>query len=61
MLYVCDAAHNSLHNIVRGHVKWIEQEVHLGVIGVEVVFKTMGFYDLAERSLVDREQPGPQH
>ena len=38
-----------------------EKYVPLGVIGVEVVFKTVGFYDLAERSRVDREQLGPQH
>ena len=32
MLYVGNAAHNSLPNIVKGHVRWIEREVHLGVI-----------------------------
>ena len=55
VLYVSDAAHNSLHNSVRGHVRRIEREVQLGVIGVEMVFKAVGFYDLAERSRVDRE------
>ena len=43
VLYVSDAAHNSLHNIVKGHVRWIEREAHLGVIGVEMLFKTVGF------------------
>ena len=50
MLYVSDAARSSLHNIVKGHARWIEREVHLGVIGVEMVFKAVGFCDLAERS-----------
>ena len=60
-VYVSDAAHNSLHNIVKGHVRRTERKVHLDVIGVEMVFKTVGFYGLAERSRVDREQLGPQH
>ena len=60
MLYVSDAAHNSLHNVVKGHVRWIEQEVHLGVINIEMMFKTVGIYGLAERNQVDREQLEPQ-
>ena len=55
VLYVSDAGHNSLHKSVRGLVRWIEREVQLGVIGVEMVFKAVGFYDLAERSRLDRE------
>ena len=56
VLCVSDAAHNLLLNIVEGHIRWIEREVHLGVIGVEMVFKTVGFYGLAERSQADKEQ-----
>ena len=55
MLYVSDAAHSSLYSIVKSHVRWTEREVHPGVIGVEMVLETVGFYELAERSRVDRE------